>query len=77
MPGEESRDPQSRAPEGFCYTSGPLLAACSWEEDAVPQAERAFAGYHQEKKLRRSEQLNGSQICFSAAFPHSAFMYLA
>lgn len=43
----------------------------------MPQAERAFAGYHQEKKLRRSEQLNGSQICFSAAFPHSAFMYLA
>lgn len=26
MPGEESRDPQSRAPEGFCYSVAALVS---------------------------------------------------
>lgn len=33
--------------------------------------------YNREKKLCRSEQLNGSQTCSSAAFLRSVFMYLA
>lgn len=36
-----------------------------------------FSHYNRESKWCRSKQLNGSQMCFSAAFLHSIFMYLA
>lgn len=73
--GDGSREKPPRARVSQSPTVGQLLVP-GRRTRCHRQSER-FAGYNQEKKLRRSEQLNGSQICFSAAFPHSAFMYLA
>lgn len=54
-----------------------LSASCLFLGGRRCHRQRAFSFYNREKKLCRSEQLNGSQICFSAAFLHSVFMYLA